>query len=187
MRKVAACRVRACLGRERASAPTGGLLAHADESQACPLGCSHIGLLVSESGAAAPTDPRTPNHDGLQRRRRSEVRAANKLPANKLLCEELAQRAAQPVPNDYPAMQTHQPTARIKKTCKCRPFVKRLKGFEPSTFCMASSSRVLNALAKGLQISTFRARRIHDSSPPIPPNCHGFRHSTDTEGGDDLG
>ena len=28
----------------------------------------------------------------------------------------------------------------MKKTCKRRPFRKRLKGFEPSTFCMASSS-----------------------------------------------
>src|SRR4029453_4647898 len=36
--------------------------------------------------------------------------------------------------------QTHQPTARTKKTCNCRPFRKRLKGLEPSTFCMASSS-----------------------------------------------
>src|SRR4051794_26612019 len=28
---------------------------------------------------------------------------------------------------------------RTKKVCKRRPFRKRLKGFEPSTFCMASS------------------------------------------------
>ena len=27
-----------------------------------------------------------------------------------------------------------------KKTCKCRPFRERLKGFEPSTFCIPSSS-----------------------------------------------
>ena len=26
----------------------------------------------------------------------------------------------------------------MKKTCKCRPSEERLKGFEPSTFCMAS-------------------------------------------------
>jgi hypothetical protein len=37
-----------------------------------------------------------------------------------------------------PVTQTHQPTASTKKTCKCRPFRERLKGFEPSTFCMAS-------------------------------------------------
>jgi hypothetical protein len=34
--------------------------------------------------------------------------------------------------------QTRQPTAPSKKTCKCRPSRERLKGFEPSTFCMAS-------------------------------------------------
>jgi hypothetical protein len=35
--------------------------------------------------------------------------------------------------------QTHQPTVGTKKACKCRSFRKRLKGFEPSTFCMTSS------------------------------------------------
>ena len=42
-----------------------------------------------------------------------------------------------PLPTGYPSMQTHQPTAHTKKTCKRRPFQERLKGFEPSTFCMA--------------------------------------------------
>ena len=37
-----------------------------------------------------------------------------------------------------PATQTHYPTAKTKKTCKCRSSRERLKGFEPSTFCMAS-------------------------------------------------
>jgi hypothetical protein len=50
--------------------------------------------------------------------------------------------------------QTHEPTAPSKKTCKRRPFRKRLKGFEPSTFCMASRSwdwvHTLNVPAKGL-------------------------------------
>ena len=43
-----------------------------------------------------------------------------------------------PVPNGCLAARRHQPTTPTKKTCKCRPFPKRLKGFEPSTFCMAS-------------------------------------------------
>jgi hypothetical protein len=34
-----------------------------------------------------------------------------------------------------PAMQTHQPTGPTKKACKYGAFRKRLKGFEPSTFC----------------------------------------------------
>jgi hypothetical protein len=47
-------------------------------------------------------------------------------------------RGGRRIPNDYPSTQTHQPAAPTKKTCKCRPSAKRLKGFEPSTFCMAS-------------------------------------------------
>ena len=46
--------------------------------------------------------------------------------------------------------QTNQPTAPTKKACKCSPFAKRLKGFEPSTFCMASR--------RSSQLSYSRAR-----------------------------
>jgi hypothetical protein len=42
-------------------------------------------------------------------------------------------------PESVRRTQTNKATAATKKTCKCRPFAKRLKGFEPSTFCMASS------------------------------------------------
>ena len=59
------------------------------------------------------------------------------------------------LPTDYPATQTHQPTAHTKKTCKRRPFRKRLKGFEASTFCMASSSSVPNESRKCLQTADF--------------------------------
>jgi hypothetical protein len=51
-----------------------------------------------------------------------------------------------------PATQTHYATAEAKKTCKCRPFAKRLKGFEPSTFCMASSTSAAPRMQKRLQI-----------------------------------
>jgi hypothetical protein len=44
--------------------------------------------------------------------------------------------------NQSDRMQTNKATAPTKKTCKCRPFAKRLKGFEPSTFCMASRTRL---------------------------------------------
>jgi hypothetical protein len=37
-------------------------------------------------------------------------------------------------------IQKVQPTAPTKKACKCRPFPKRLMGFEPTTFCMAIRS-----------------------------------------------
>jgi hypothetical protein len=84
--------------------------------------------------------PRTPTHDVLRRRRRSEVRVVNNCLQTGLISEGLSALPAPPVPNRYPAAQTHQPTARTKKTCKCNPFQERLKGFEPSTFCMASSA-----------------------------------------------
>jgi hypothetical protein len=38
-------------------------------------------------------------------------------------------------------MQTNKATAETKKTCKYGPFAKRLMGFEPTTFCMASRTR----------------------------------------------
>jgi hypothetical protein len=50
--------------------------------------------------------------------------------------------AGRPLPNGYPLTQTHYPPAETEKTCKCRTFQKRLKGFEPSTFCMASRACV---------------------------------------------
>jgi hypothetical protein len=42
-----------------------------------------------------------------------------------------------------------------KKTCKRRPFGERLKGFEPSTFCMAISSSRSQSVPKCLQIGRF--------------------------------
>ena len=53
-------------------------------------------------------------------------------------CKEGGVHRFRGAPAAGPARQTHQPTPRMKKTCQCRPFRKRLKGFEHSTFCMAS-------------------------------------------------
>jgi hypothetical protein len=58
--------------------------------------------------------------------------------------------------NHCPMTQTHYPTARTKKTCKCRPFQKRLMGFEPTTFCMASSTSASPITPKGLQTGVYR-------------------------------
>ena len=55
------------------------------------------------------------------------------------------------VPIQSPATQTHNPTGRTEKACKRRPFRKRLMGFEPTTFCMASR--------RSSQLSYSRARR----------------------------
>ena len=52
------------------------------------------------------------------------------------------------------AKQTRKPTAHTKRTCKCRPFRKRLMGFEPTTFCMASRrSSQLSYSRKGAEYS----------------------------------
>ena len=59
-------------------------------------------------------------------------------PANGLLLGRIGQLRAPRLSIHCQLKQTHSPTAPSKKTCKCRPFAKRLKGFEPSTFCMAS-------------------------------------------------
>jgi hypothetical protein len=52
--------------------------------------------------------------------------------------------------------------AYTKKTCKCTPSWKRLKGFEPSTFCMASSSSVSQINAKCLQMGRYLAAQLQD-------------------------
>jgi hypothetical protein len=46
------------------------------------------------------------------------------------------------VRNQSDRMQMKKATAETKKACKRRPSRKRLKGFEPSTFCMASRTCV---------------------------------------------
>src|SRR5919106_1233764 len=79
-----------------------------------------------------------------------------------------------PVPIGCPATQAHQPTADTKKTCKCRPFAKRLKGFEPSTFCMASSSSTPEIVAKCLQISRYHGVSPRMGLPRIAPKYQGF-------------
>ena len=56
------------------------------------------------------------------------------------------------------AKQTHHPAADMKKTCKCRPSRERLKGFEPSTFCMASrtcGSDSVRKVAGNSRVSSF--------------------------------
>jgi|SRR5215211_668258 len=109
-------------------------------------------LAVGRRQRSWRSQPRTLTGDGLRRRRRSEVRVVNKLPANRWFLRGLSPRAAPRVPNGYPATQTHQPTVYTKKACKCRPFRERLKGFEPSTFCMASSRSAPPRMQKRLQI-----------------------------------
>jgi hypothetical protein len=61
-------------------------------------------------------------------------------------------RPVPPVRFRSPATQTHSPPDDAKKTCKYRPFRERLMGFEPTTFCMASSRSAAPRMQKRLQI-----------------------------------
>jgi hypothetical protein len=86
--------------------------------------------------------------------RRSRVRVIKKrLQAG--CSETLPSRVGRRVPIGWSATQTHYATARTKKTCKRRPFGKRLMGFEPTTFCMASSSSAPEIVPKCLQIDGY--------------------------------
>ena len=84
------------------------------------------------------TYPARSTLDPLQGRRGSKVLVAR----NRLLKSTFRPRPrvaadtiVQSLSGDADALLDCYP----KKTCKCRLFRKRLKGFEPSTFCMASS------------------------------------------------
>ena len=72
--------------------------------------------------------------------------------------------------------QTQQPTAPPKKTCKGRPFAKRLMGFEPTTFCTAGSSDAPRIIAKDLEIDRFLSCRWGEACPGVAPKSWGFRH-----------
>ena len=58
--------------------------------------------------------------------------------------------------------QKVQPTSHTKNACKRGPFRKRLKGFEPSTFCMASrrSSQLSYSRANGEYSPASRRLRL---------------------------
>ena len=51
-----------------------------------------------------------------------------------------------------------------EKACKCRPFSKRLKGFEPSTFCMASGTWGRGTHTQSLHRGIFRGNVAWPSS-----------------------
>ena len=55
-----------------------------------------------------------------------------------------------------------------------RPEKKRLKGFEPSTFCMASSGSRLQRAPKYLQIHGFRRRGATMAFQELPRNRSGL-------------
>jgi hypothetical protein len=67
----------------------------------------------------------------------------------------------------------HQPTARTKKACKYRPFAKRLKGIEPSTFSMASRTCVSWSARISPANATVLVCRCRAPFPRLSPGVHG--------------
>ena len=94
--------------------------------------------------------------DLLQACRMTSVRTSANRPANRAFFLKPPTIGGPRVRNQSDRMQRNKATVATKKTCKCRLFTKRLKGFEPSTFCMASSCSRLHSAAKYLQIRAFR-------------------------------
>jgi hypothetical protein len=82
-------------------------------------------------------------------------------------------RPSPPVRNQSPATQTHNPTDDAKKTCKCRPSWKRLKGFEPSTFCMASRTWHDPDCADIPANKGVSPSRVAADNPRFSPRNHG--------------
>src|SRR5215208_6505110 len=77
-------------------------------------------------------------HDLLQACRMTSVRTNEHWPANRAFSLQPPMIGGARVRNQSDRMQRNKATATTKKTCKCRPSRERLKGFEPSNFCMAS-------------------------------------------------
>jgi hypothetical protein len=82
--------------------------------------------------------PARRTQDLLRTSRRSSVRTEHKFAANGALLVTGRHVAPPRVSAECPLTQTHNPTDDAEKACYCRPFLKRLMGFEPTTFCMAS-------------------------------------------------
>jgi hypothetical protein len=61
-----------------------------------------------------------------------------------------------------------------KKGLQMQPFSKRLKGFEPSTFCMAISSSASQIPLKRLQIAHICGAHVGDACPRNAPKSQGL-------------
>jgi hypothetical protein len=114
---------------------------------------------------------RTP--DLLQARRRTWVRTNQNGPANRGFSLERPTIGPGRVRSQSDPTQTHKPTAHAKKACKSSPFSKRLKGFEPSTFCMASRTCVSRSAPKfpaNARVLGYGCRR---AIPRLSTRVHG--------------
>jgi hypothetical protein len=68
-----------------------------------------------------------------------------------------------------------------EKTCKCRPFLKRLKGFEPSTFCMGKQLLSRPDRLEMPANQRIRGQDAGDGIPGIAARSQGFRQGNDNE------
>jgi hypothetical protein len=83
------------------------------------------------------------------------------------------------VRNQSDPTQTHKPTAHPRKTCKYRSFRERLMGFEPTTFCMASSTCASHPAPNHAANKPLFAPAWARRNPRHSPGNHGgFRTQT---------
>ena len=114
--------------------------------------------------------------DRLQGRRTSRVLVAR----NRLLKSTFRPRprvAADTIVQSLSGDAVALPGLASKKACKCRPSRKRLKGFEPSTFCMASRARDSVQCGISLQNTPLLPR---ERVPPCPAFTAKSRERTET-------
>jgi hypothetical protein len=70
-------------------------------------------------------------------------------------------------------MQRNKATAATKTTCKYTPFRKRLKGFEPSTFCMASRTFSFDSVRKAAGNTRSSSYWVRMAIPRLSTGNHG--------------
>jgi hypothetical protein len=112
------------------------------------------------------------------------VRVTTKLPAKKpqlTAYEALAPRGAPPRAQWVPVDADAPADCEQRKTCKYGPFRKRLKGFEPSTFCMASRTFRADLSRICLQTSGFSAPTAWKAFPAFTGRSREFRHPMGTQ------
>jgi hypothetical protein len=105
--------------------------------------------------------------DLLQACRMTSVRTNENRPANRAFSLKPPTIGGPRVRNQSDRMQRNKATAATKKACKCRPFSKRLKGFEPSTFCMASRTPASRPELNGPANEPFSAPPRRAANPGI--------------------
>jgi hypothetical protein len=138
--------------------------------------CSRLGGLSRRADARVRTETglaRDRTRDLLCRLRKVNSSNGPELPANRPFLRVRCTSGWPRVRFRSGAAQTNQPTARTKKTCKRRPSGKRLKGFEPSTLCMASRTHAAPRLPNNPANEPFSHAQRHAAMPGIHQETMG--------------